>query len=59
VEEAKIELAYIKNAIEISLLFASVPFVFIRHAALILPVLLFQYIRLKRVTNPFMRGLLS
>ncbi len=41
IKNSKIELVYLKNAIEILLLILSIPLIFIKQAALILPVFLY------------------
>ena len=43
IKNSKIELMYLKNIIEFALLILSIPFIFIKQAALILPVFLYIY----------------
>ena len=58
IKNSKIELMYIKNTIEFILLVLSIPFIFIKQAALILPVFLYQYIKLKYAASLFTKGII-
>lgn len=56
IKNSKIELVYLKNTIEFTLLVLSIPFILIKQAALILPVFLYQYIKLKYAASLFTKG---
>ena len=58
IKNSKIELMYLKNIIEFALLILSIPFIFIKQAALILPVFLYQYIKLKYAASLFTKGIM-
>lgn len=47
---------FIKNGIEICLGFISVPFVFISQTALIFPILYYQYLKVKNMSNSFQKS---
>ena len=49
----KVELNFIKNGYEIALGFIGVPFVFINQTALIFPILYYQYLKVKNMSNAF------
>lgn len=51
----KVELNFIKNGCEILLGFVSVPFVFLNQTALIFPILFYQYLKVKNMSNAFQK----
>ena len=58
IKNSKIELVYLKSTIEFTLLIFSIPFIFIKQAALILPVFLYQYFKLKYAASLFTKGII-
>lgn len=51
----KVELNFIKNGFEILLGFIGVPFVFMKQTALIFPILFYQYLKVKNMSNAFQK----
>jgi hypothetical protein len=52
---SKVELALLKNSIEMTLGLICIPMVFFNQAAIIFPIIYFQYIRIKYVSSFFMK----
>lgn len=52
---SKVELALFKNSIEMTLGLICIPMVFFNQAAIIFPIIYFQYIRIKYVSSFFMK----
>ena len=51
----KVELNFVKNALEILIGFLSIPFVFINQTALIFPIFFYQYLKVKHMSNAFQK----
>ena len=51
----KVELNFVKNGFEILLGIISVPFVFVNQAAMIFPILYYQYLKVKNMSNAFQK----
>lgn len=49
----KVELNFVKNGLEIMLGVISVPCVFLNQAAMIFPILYYQYLKVKNMSNAF------